>query len=177
MVPKANKMAIAAVSVAMPGRSLIALIESVEGLVELRDLARMDGVSRLAFGNLDFGVDSGISGNSGNLDIARFDIVIASRYANRVPPIEGVTTAIGDDATLSADIERAKGLGFSGKLCIHPKQVDAVNSGFSPSDSDIEWARKIMAGVASAQGAVFQVDGKMVDRPVINRAEKILAHI
>jgi len=177
MVPKANIAAIAAVSAALPGRSLIALIESVEGLVELRDLARMVGVVRLAFGNLDFGMDSGISGNSGNLDIARFEIVVASRYAKLAPPIDGVTTAIGDDVTLAADIERAKGFGFAGKLCIHPKQVEAVNAGFSPSQSEIDWARKIIDGAASAQGAVFQVDGKMVDRPVIDRAEKILAHI
>lgn len=174
MVPKADPETLRAVSAMLPRRKLIALVETVAGWVSLREGASVPGVVRLAFGNLDFGSDARIPGGGAVLDPARFEIVIASRLAGLPPPIEGVTVAIGEADALTQDIAHARALGFTAKLCIHPVQVVPVNAGFSPSESEIAWARGILAALEAAGGSVVQVDGKMVDRPMINQARLIL---
>ena len=70
---------------------------------------------------------------------------------------------------------RAKQLGFGAKLCIHPKQVAAVNAAFIPSEKDVAWAHRVVEGATASHGAAVAVDGRMVDRPVILKAQEILA--
>lgn len=100
-----------------------------------------------------------------------------SRVVGLRPPIDGVTVAIDDDEALRADAVNARRFGFTGKLCIHPKQVAAVNRGFSPSESEIAWARRVVDASKNANGAAVDVDGKMVDRPVVLRAKGILTSV
>jgi citrate lyase subunit beta/citryl-CoA lyase len=69
---------------------------------------------------------------------------------------------------------RAKRFGFGGKLCIHPRQVIAVNRVFSPTDKELAWARMVVAAGAQRDGAVVTVDGKMVDKPVLMKALRII---
>ena len=173
MVPKANAGALDEVARALPDRPLIALIETVEGLLAIHAVAASAGVTRLAFGNLDFSADARIPDAAEALDPARFDIVIASRAAGLAAPIDGVTTEIADEARLAADIARAVRLGFGGKLCIHPRQVGPVAEGFAPRPDEVRWAHRVVAAVEEGAGVV-QVDGKMVDAPVILRARAIL---
>ena len=71
-------------------------------------------------------------------------------------------------------MQRARRLGFGAKLCIHPKQVEVVNRGFSPSPDEFMWAQRVLDAAASARGAAVAVDGKMVDKPVLLRAERLL---
>jgi len=175
MLPKADARSLARAARILPDRPLIGLVESVEGLVDIHTVASSPGVSRLAFGNLDFGTDARIPGTGAVLDPARFQIVIASRHAGLPPPIDGVTVSLQDDAALAADIARVRDLGFTAKLCIHPRQVEHVNAGFAPSMEDVDWARRIVRAVEESAGAVVQVDGKMVDKPVLERARSILA--
>lgn len=82
---------------------------------------------------------------------------------------------LGDAERLSADIDLARRLGFGGKLCIHPSQVDPVNRGFLPSEREVAWARKVLEVVTTAGGGAARIDGEMVDRAVIERAKAILA--
>ncbi|MEO6319179.1 MAG: aldolase/citrate lyase family protein [Polaromonas sp.] len=137
----------------------------------MRELARAPRVQRLVFGSIDLQLDLGISGDGEELLLFRSQLVLASRLA---PPVDGVSTAIGDTDQLQADTRRARRLGFGAKLCIHPKQVDAVNAGFSPMAEEIAWARRVRDAAAQAGGAAVAVDGKMIDRPVILRAEALL---
>ena len=101
-------------------------------------------------------------------------LVLESRLAGLASPIEGVTVNVRDAKILAVDIDRARRFGFGGKLCIHPSQVEPVNSGFSPQPAEIEWALRVIKAVANGQGAVV-VDGKLVDQPIIKQARKILA--
>ncbi len=78
---------------------------------------------------------------------------------------------------LRADAQRARRLGFGGKLCIHPRQVAVVNACFTPSADEVAWARGVVDADAGAGGAAVAVDGKMVDRPVVLRAQSILADV
>jgi citrate lyase subunit beta/citryl-CoA lyase len=175
MIPKADPQSLSKVVQVLPDRSLIGLVESVEGLVGIHAVASSPGVARLAFGNLDFGTDARIPGTGSVLDPARFQVAIASRHAGLPPPIDGVTVSLHDDSDLAADVARARDLGFTAKLCIHPRQVERVNAGFAPSQEEAEWAKRILRAIEESAGAVVQVDGKMVDRPVLERARAILA--
>ena len=150
-------------------RPLIALIESAQGIANVRAIARH--VDRLAFGYIDFSADLGCSMDRDALLVARAEIVLASRLAGILPPIEGVTPSFDDAALVEDDARYAAAMGFAGKLCIHPKQIPPTLKGFRPSDADIVWAQKI---ANSGDGAV-SVDGMMVDAPVRLRAQRILA--
>lgn len=174
MVPKADPASLTEVCDALPGRALIALIESAQGLATLRTSVTLPGVARLAFGNLDFGADTRIPGGGAVLDAARFEIVLASRLGNLLQPVDGVTTDLKDADVITSDVERARAFGFGAKLCIHPAQVTPVNTGFMPTGAEIDWAQRILKALEEAAGSVVQVDGKMVDRPLIDRAQQIL---
>ncbi|MFB7757520.1 CoA ester lyase, partial [Streptomyces sp. NPDC056121] len=97
-------------------------------------------------------------------------LVMAGAAAGVAPPLDGVTTALDDSDTLAEDIRHARRLGFGGKLCIHPRQLPAVAEAFAPSEEELAWARKVLA----AGDAVSAVDGVMVDRPVQERARRLL---
>lgn len=148
---------------------VIALIESAEGLANVRDIAR--SVDRLAFGYIDFSADIGCSMDKHALLQARTEIVLASRLAKLLMPLEGVTPSFDNASLVEDDARYSASLGFGGKLCIHPKQIAPVLAGFRPAQKDIDWARKI---ASSGDGAV-SVDGMMVDAPVRMRAARILS--
>jgi citrate lyase subunit beta/citryl-CoA lyase len=153
---------------------LFGLIETVKGFIGLRAIAQAKGLSRLEFGSVDFCLETGIESLGAELDFVRAQLTIESCLAGLTAPIEGVTVDIKSFETLEADVIRAKNFGFGGKLCIHPAQVEAINRGFAPSAAQIEWAHRVIAAARTGVGAVA-VDGKLVDRPVVLQAEKILA--
>lgn len=148
---------------------VIALIESAQGLANVREIAQH--ADRLAFGYIDFSADLGCSMERDALVTARAEIVLASRLAGILAPLEGVTPSFDDPGLVEDDARYAASMGFGGKLCIHPKQIAPALKGFHPSDADIAWAKKI---ASSGDGAV-SVDGMMVDAPVRLRAQRILA--
>lgn len=152
------------------GRAVVALIETAHGLADIRRIATLPGVGRLVFGSIDFCADLGCAHTRESLLAARSELVLASRLAEKLPPIDGVTTSIDDMNLVEDDARYARTLGFGGKLCIHPRQVDAVQAGFRPDASEITWARRILA---SGDGATV-LDGAMVDEPVRIRARVIL---
>ena len=176
VLPKAEDPALLAMLAARrQGLALVPLIESAAGIAAARAIAAAPGVERLAFGHLDFQVDLGLRDvTEDELLPFRCEIVLASRLARIAAPLDGVTAAIDDAAALAADVARARRLGFGGKLCIHPKQVHSVRSGFAPAAAEIAWARRVLGAAQQAGGAAIALDGKMVDRPVILRAEAIL---
>lgn len=105
----------------------------------------------------------------------RSELVLHSRAAGLPTPVDGVCTAIGDAEALAADTARGRRFGFGAKLLIHPNQVEGVHAALAPSAQEVAWARRVVAQAAAAQGAAIAVDGKMVDRPVLERALRIVA--
>lgn len=179
MLPKAEQVqALAAVQRAGARQSkpaLLPLIESAAGFAALAQIAAAPGVVCLAFGSIDLQVDLGMrDALEDELLHYRSQIVLASRLAGIAAPIDGVSTAIDDAPRLREDVLRARRLGFAGKLCIHPRQVAAVNQGFAPSADELAWAHRVLAAAGASGGAAVAVDGKMVDKPVLLRAEAIL---
>jgi citrate lyase subunit beta/citryl-CoA lyase len=175
MLPKAESAAqIDAVRAALPADGLVLpLIETARGVANLDAIAGANGVQRLAFGTLDYGVDLDLSGDERGLVCPSARIALASRCAGLAPPVAGVTPAIDDDERLLADLAFARAFGFGAKLCIHPKQVAVIRKAMLPTAAEVDWARRVLAAAEGAHGAV-QVDGRMVDRPVLLKARAIL---
>lgn len=181
LLPKAEQPSeVEALAAALaPNAVVIPIIESALGVERVNALAAAPRVARLAFGTLDFRVDMRMEGADGGdedeLAYFRSRLVLASRVADLQAPIDGVTTALDDAARIESDTRRARRFGFGAKLCIHPKQIAPVHRAFAPSAAQIDWARRVLDAVRACGGSAVQVDGRMVDRPVILEAESILA--
>ena len=155
---------------------VLPLIESAQGLHAADIIARARGVLRIAFGHLDFQGDLGLhcGPDERELDSVRLALVLASRRANLPAPIDGVTASLDDETRLAADIDRSRRFGFGAKLCIHPKQVAAVNEALGPTPAQREWAQRVLeASKVNGTGA-FRLNGEMVDAPVLQRAQSLL---
>ncbi|MBY5644246.1 CoA ester lyase [Rhizobium leguminosarum] len=154
--------------------TVIPLIETAVGLDNARELAAHRTVPFLAFGSLDFALDMGCEHTQDALRFARQTLVFASRLAQKAGPIDGVTVAIDDYDHIKADAIEARHLGFAGKLVIHPKQLAAVADAFRPSDAEVAWATQVVEAVAANGTQAAKINGQMIDKPVISRAERIL---
>ncbi|BBZ75142.1 citryl-CoA lyase [Mycolicibacterium anyangense] len=174
MVPKAHSAAqLTEVAAALgPDTPLIALIETAAGVHACASVCNVDAVVRAAFGSIDLAAELGVDPDAADaLQHARSAVVLGSAVAGCAAPLDGVTTDISGDTALLADVAHAVRLGFGGKLCIHPAQVAGVNEGFAPSAAEVLWAGRVLA--AAADGEVCVVDGRMVDKPVVDRARRI----
>lgn len=89
--------------------------------------------------------------------------------------MDGVTTATDDLARLAEDTARSRRMGFGGKLCIHPAQVAPVQAAFAPDPAALTWARRVMDEAPAHGCAVFRLDGRMADAPVLALAARLLA--
>ena len=175
MLPKAEGDAAIAIVRAAGARAVMPLIESAAGFEQLREIASAPGVERLAFGSIDLQVDLGMrDALEDELLWFRTQVVLASRLAGLAAPVDGVSTAIDDAELIRTDVLRARRLGFGAKLCIHPKQIEPVRTHFAPSAAELAWAQRVLAADAASGGAAVSVDGKMVDKPVMLRAQAIV---
>jgi len=161
----------------LPNTAIIPMIETAIGLDRINDIATAEQVLRLALGNLDLQADLGMVCDSqeSELQTARFQIVLASRLAQIAPPIDGVTPSTDDIERITNDAERAKRIGFGGKLCIHPKQVPLVKAAFLPSAEEISWAFRVIEADKASKGGAVKLDGRMIDHPVVLLAQRTLA--
>ncbi len=161
----------------LPKTAIIPMIETALGLDKLKELANSNQVLRLALGNLDLQADLGMvcDVQETELQVPRYQIVLASRLAQIAPPIDGVTTSTDDVDRIGDDARRAKRLGFSAKLCIHPKQVSLVKAAFMPTDAEVSWAQRVVEADLGSKGGAVKLDGRMIDRPVVLLAQRTLA--
>lgn len=177
VVPKAEHAdTLAACHERLGGLALMPMIESALGWANLHEIAGAPGTARLAFGHVDFQADLGMYADEDETELAsvRVALVAASRVAGIAPPVDGISVETGDTARIKIATRRAQRFGFTGKLCIHPDQIAAVHAGFAFDAREIAWARRVLEAAEAAHGAAVQVDGRMVDRPVILRAERTL---
>jgi citrate lyase subunit beta/citryl-CoA lyase len=177
VLPKAElpeQVAVVAARLTSEAR-VLPILETALGVWNAATLAQAPRVERLAFGSVDFQLDTGISGDQEELLYARSRLVLASRIAAILPPLDGVTMTFADLIRLRGDVARARRLGFGGKLCIHPKQVETINWGFVPTEAERAWARRVLSTTQATGTGALQLDGELIDRPVIERARAILA--
>ena len=177
MVPKAvSALDLAALPAAIgkPATPIWAVIESVEGLSQISEIAKSCAPKGgILFGGADFSAEIGTTMEWEPLFYARSKIATEARIASLTlldVPYLDVTNSDG----LHDECRRVAALGYNGKACIHPNQVAIVNEIFSPSTVAIEWARRVGQAQSDSQGGAVLLDGKLLDAPVYLRAERIL---
>jgi citrate lyase subunit beta/citryl-CoA lyase len=158
---------------------MLAAIESAQGVLNAKEIAAASPrLMGLALGAEDFTADLGVSrSKSGEeLLLARQMIVLAAK-AQGIDAYDTVYSQIDDLEGLAEETKRAKALGFRGKSVLHPNQIEVVHQVFAPSQEEIAQAQRLLAAVEEAKvrgSGVISLDGAMVDRPVILRAERII---
>jgi citrate lyase subunit beta/citryl-CoA lyase len=178
VLPKATPESVARLGRAGP--PLLAVVETAQGLRRAYDVASEPRVAALALGAVDLGVELRLEARADGQEVllARSLLVLDSAAAGLRAPFDLVHLALQDLESLEAECLLARSLGFRGKLCIHPAQVEVVNRVFSPTRDELERARRVVdaydRGVAGGAGVV-RLDGEMVDLPVVERARQVLA--
>jgi citrate lyase subunit beta/citryl-CoA lyase len=156
------------------------LIESALGLDHLSSLSYAHPrVTQFALGTTDLLLDLGIPDDDPIATVAfRSELVLRSRLAGLLPPVDSVHTRLDDLDGLRSGAEWARRLGFFGKSVIHPGQLSIVHQVFSPTASELERARQLVDAFESAEGTglgAFVLDGDFVDIAVVERARAVLA--
>lgn len=158
----------------------VLIIETAMGLFTLKEiLASSKRIEGLILGAEDLSSDLGIKRTKNNKEIeyARFSIATAAR-AYKIDAIDTPFTDVEDFDTLKEDTLFSKSIGFNGRLAINPRQIETIHQVFSPTEVEIEEAREILFEAEEAEKngfGVFSYKGKMVDLPVIKRAENTMA--
>jgi citrate lyase subunit beta/citryl-CoA lyase len=155
----------------------------IERILQARGLKPYSGrwrVKRVAFGAADYSNDVGIAPDVEERELAgaRERVVLASRAAGVEPPLDSPWFRIRDAEGYAASVARSRRMGFQGRLCIHPDQIAGANLGYAPSPEEVARAERIVAAFRAAEAtgaAAIQVDGQMVDYPVAQQAERLLA--
>jgi citrate lyase subunit beta/citryl-CoA lyase len=164
-----------------PGHTLfIALVEDADAFFRMHEIAkahpRMMGIG---LGGEDFATSMGAAPDPDIMLYPKQHTIIAARAAGISPlGIIGTVADYSDMAGMRKIIHNSRRFGFDGASCIHPSVVSALNEGFRPSDEEVASAKRVVQGfqAALADGrASIEVDGKMIDYPVVERAEKVLA--
>jgi citrate lyase subunit beta / citryl-CoA lyase len=176
MVPKAELASLAIAHAA--GVPTVALVETARGVAEVERIAALDGVQAVAIGTVDLAAELHLGELPDGLELlhVRSRVVLACALA-AVPALDGVHLAVDDLETLAGEARRARALGFAGKLCIHPAQVEVVREAFAPSAAELDKARAVVdayrLGLADQRGATL-AGGEMVDLATVRRAEAML---
>lgn len=158
---------------------ILAGLETAKGVADARHLLGHGQVIGAYFGAEDYVADLGGVRTQSNVEVlfARSSVAQAGRIANK-PVIDQIVANFRDHDRMTHESLEARALGFKGKLCIHPGQVELANAGFTPSDEEVERAERMLAaydiGIASGVAAI-DFEGQMVDEPLAVQARQILA--
>jgi citrate lyase subunit beta/citryl-CoA lyase len=158
---------------------IAALIETPLGVLATAQIANHPSLCALGFGAEDYSGAIGVHPNALALSWPAQQVITgAHAYGLQCWGMAGSIAEVKNLEAFGKDVEFARGIGFTGSVCIHPNQVAIVNRGFSPSAEELEWAHKVVeadqAALAKGLGAVL-LEGKMIDKPIVDRARRWLA--
>jgi citrate lyase subunit beta/citryl-CoA lyase len=160
---------------------IVVSIENPKGLRNAYDIATASPrMMAIAIGGEDFATSlkTGKTKGGRELFVARSMLVFAAREAD-VQAIDSVFSDLNDEEGLAEDVALAKELGFDGKSCVNPRQIDIIHKVFTPSEKEIDYAYRVLAAYREAlekKSGVISLNGKMIDAPMITRAERVLAN-
>ena len=171
---------IAEVAAMLRDAKLLLLVETPRGVVNATAIIQASrSVEGICFGPADFSLAMGLAGTDASRGIAyhaRCDLVIAAKACG-VAAIDSVYLSVKDEAGFRADARLGASLGYEGKLCIHPRQVEIANAVYTPEPAAIDTARRVVEAWEQAKKegrGVFSLDGKMIDEPVVASHRRIL---
>lgn len=158
---------------------IVPIVETAQGVVETDDLVYMPRIEGILLGAEDLAADMEFERTKEGAELAypRARVAFACR-SEGIASIDTPFTDVNDDAGLERDARVARSLGFTGKAVIHPNQIDTVRRVFAPTEAEIRWATRVLTAAKEADRkglGAFSLDGRMVDRPIVARAEKILS--
>ncbi|MDO4878097.1 MAG: CoA ester lyase [Neisseria sp.] len=181
ILPKAERPADIASLHQSCEKPVIAVIETAKGMLNLPQLAFAEGLHALSYGCIDLSSELGIRLGSLAADAffnrLRTDLLLHSRLNNLNPPLETVFPDFNDDKGLRNFAAFWHDMGFGGMMCIHPKQVAIVKLLLQPSAETLDFAEKVVSEAERSGAGVFQINGQMVDIPVIERAKRLLGRV
>lgn len=161
--------------------TIVGGIESALGVLNVSEIAFADSrLIALYFGAEDFATDLlGARRTVEGLEVlyARSRVVLAAKAA-RISAIDQGVLEIHDDERFRIDSEQARNLGYDGKVCLNPRQVELAHRYFSPSDEEVDFSRRLLAAAREAEQrgiGTIDFEGRMIDGPLIKRCEHILA--
>ena len=188
MLAKAETLE-AATALRDSGRDVVALCETALGVENAGELARDRSVVALMWGAEDLVVSLGGRSSrrddGGYRDVARFarSRVLIAAAAHGIPAIDAVHLDIADVDGLAEEARDAAAVGFTATACIHPSQVAVVRDAYRPSDELIAWSQRVLdaaearAGDGGTGAGVFELEGRMVDGPVLHQARRTLSFL
>lgn len=164
------------------GVAFVVLVESAVGLLRAESIARAEPRTvAMELGGEDFALSTGMTPDAETLAVPKQMVLYAARAAGIIPlGILGSIAHYGDLDAYRIIAERSRRFGFEGAACIHPSGVPILNQVFTPSEEEANHARRVVDAYAEAQRAgsgAISVDGKMIDVPVVERAEKLLTRL
>lgn len=158
----------------------VVMIETPQAFFDMRAIAQASPrVVGMTIGGEDFALACGMQADGEALLPAKQQMIIAARAAGVMPLgfIDSVAD-FSDRERFRAMARRSRHLGFDGASCIHPEQAKIVNEEYSPGEEELTYARRVIDGDRDARKAgrgAFQIDGMMIDIPVVARAQRLLA--
>ena len=166
----------------MPIVETAAGVQRVDRILQARSLRPYKGawrVKRIAFGAGDYANDVGLSPTLDEPELAdaRSRLVLSSRAAGMENPIDSPWFHFSEADAFRRSLERSRRAGFQGRLCVHPDQIAPVNAAYQPSVEEVSRAERIVAAFEAAEAkgeAAIQVDGQMIDYPIVHRARALL---
>ena len=156
------------------------ILESAAGILNSLEIAKASKNNvAIAIGLEDYTADIGVKRTNKGMEslFARSQVINAARSVG-IQAIDTVFSDVSDKVGLKASVKEARELGFDGKGCIHPRQIQPIHEAFSPTDSEIEYAKKIVRAfdIAKSKGlGVVSLGSKMIDPPVVKRAQKTIS--
>jgi citrate lyase beta subunit len=177
VLPKATPDTAAALGA--EGPPVLAIVETAAGVRLAYETAAMPRVVALGLGSHDLAAEllTEPRPDGAELLYPRSKLVTDSAAAGIRPPFDVVFLDFRDIAGLEEQAALARSLGFRGKLCIHPDQIEPIRRVFAPRDAELDWARRVLeaheVGLSEGRGAVA-LDGRMIDAPVVSRARRLL---
>lgn len=179
VLPKAEEIEHVEAVRALAGEvETIIIMETARGLRNLESVLTARHVSGVALGALDLAVDLGLTLTESGMELlyARSRIATLARAAGIKDIYDSVFPDLEDMSGLRARAENVKAMGFTGQLAIHPNQIEVIHDAYGPSEQEIEWATRVLRAAGSVERSgqgVFTLDGRMIDRPVVEQARQI----
>lgn len=156
--------------------ALIPVIETARGLAAVEEIAAAPSVAAILFGGLDLSIDLGCALDWEALLYARSRTVHAARLGG-VEAVDMPFLDLSDADGLRLEAARARRLGFTAKAAIHPSQIDVIDEVFTPTEAELEHARRVVEAFDRDGSGVFLLDGTMIDRPAIEAARLLLSRV
>ena len=162
------------------GVPIVALIETARGVMNAQAIARSHpSLFGLGFGAEDYAAEMSVAPQPQSLLWPAQQVTTSARaYGLPCWGLAGSIAEIEDMEAFGKLVTDARAIGFTGSVCIHPRQVPVVNAGFGPTPQELEWARKVVAADSDARAkglGTVMLEGRMIDLPIVERARRWLA--